>query len=173
MRFDHLSRPGPELHRGWFFLTAAAYTLLGEIAYLDNRPVTLSRLCDSNPADYVPMMLAWAALVCLVTTSWIAIRVSKPWLPRTALHTAAGTSAGFTAAWIYYGVRSALGPECPGLEYCADCSAPSLWAYTRPVIVPTVIAVLLSPLIGYVARILFTRIRARRSGRETAPDSGR
>jgi len=97
--------------------------------------------------------------------------VSEPWLPRTALHTAAATSAGFAAAGIYYGVRSALGPECPGLDYCADCSGPSVWVYIGPVVFPTVIAVLLSPVIGYIARVVFARIRARRSGREAAPDS--
>ncbi|HEV7589400.1 MAG TPA: hypothetical protein VGO40_14890 [Longimicrobium sp.] len=173
MRFDRLSRPGPGLHRGWLFLTAAAYTLLGETLYQDNRPVTLSGLCDMNPADYAPLMLAWAALVCLVSTSWIAMRLSEPWLPRTALHTAAATSAGFAAAGIYYGVRSALGPECPGLEYCADCSGPSIWVYIGPVVFPTAIAVLLSPLIGYIARVLSTRIRERRVRREAAPDPGR
>ena len=94
MRFDRLSRPGPELHRGWFFLTAAAYTLLGEILYWDNRPMMRSGLCMEHSKDHAPMMLAWAALVCVVSTSWIAMRVSEPWLPRTTLHTAAATSAG-------------------------------------------------------------------------------
>jgi hypothetical protein len=172
MRFDRLSRSGPELHHGWFFLTAAAYMLLGEILYWDHRPIMESGLCTEHSRDHAPMMLVWAALVCLVSTSWIAMRVSEPWLPRTALHTAAATSAGFAAALIYFGVRDALGPECPGLQYCADCSGPPLWAYIGPVVVPTVITVLLSPLIGYVARVLSTRIRAL-SGRESAPDSGR
>jgi hypothetical protein len=125
-----------------------------------------------NPADYAPMMLAWAALVRLVSTSWTAIRGSEPWLLKTALHVATATSAGFATAGIYYGVRSALGPESPGRAYCADCSGPSIWAYIGPVIVPTTITALLSPLIGYTARVLSTRIRAR-SGSETAPDSGR
>ena len=173
MRFDRLSSPGPELHRGWFFLTAAAYTLLGEILYQDHSPVIRAGLCTEHSRDHLPMMLAWAALVCLASTSWIAVRVSSPWLPRTVLHTAAATSAGFAAALIYFGIRDALGPECQGLPYCADCSGPPLWAYVGPVVVPTVIAVLLSPLVGYVARSLSTRIRARRSGREAAPDSGR
>ena len=173
MRFDRLSQPGPELHRRWFFLTAAAYTLLGEILYWDNRPMMRSGLCMEHSTAHAPMMLAWAALVCLVSTSWIAMRVSKPWLPRTALHAAAATSAGFATAWIYFGVRDALGPECPGLLYCADCSGPSIWEIVAPVAFPTAIAVLLSPLIGYVARVLSTRIRARASGREAAPDSGR
>ena len=172
MRFDRLSRPPTrEIHLGWHSLTAAAYTLLGEILYLDHRPVWGYELCIEHSSDHALMLLAWAALVYLVSTSWIATRVPAPWVPRVALHTGAATSVGFAAAWIYFGIRDALGPECPGLQYCADCSGLSLWELTAPVIVPTLLAVLMSPLVGFSARFFATRILGRRLGRDADTDS--
>jgi hypothetical protein len=57
------------------FLSAAAYTLLGEILCLDYRPAMGEGRCWDHSRDHLPMLLVWAALVCPVSTSWIATRV--------------------------------------------------------------------------------------------------
>jgi hypothetical protein len=172
MRFDRLTRPNPDrLQRGWLYLTAGAYMLLGEILYLDHSPRIEGGYCIERGSDHLPFLLAWAAVVYLVSTSWIATRVTAPWLPKVALHTVAATSVGYAAAWIYFGIRDTIGPECPGLQYCADCSGLSIWELTAPVIIPTLLAVLLSPLIAFPARALSARIRRRRTARDNASAS--
>lgn len=142
-------------------LTAAAYALLGgEFTY--EQEVSVSEpLAGGLPptlAAGIPFGVA-ALLVYFLSTALFARRSSAGWILPTCLHTGAAVILGFLLGSAYYKLRLYLGP--PLWKMCTWC--PTEWDQARTAVFAAVayglLAALLAPLIGVVARRIPPRIR--------------
>ena len=139
-------------HRIWHVrflaITSAAYSALGPSLYL----MTWVDSCQGRRLhDAWVGLLAAGPLIFLVSTGVFAMRLAGRWYLTVAVHAAVAAVLGWAAGSLLLGGLEALGPACAVAPPCKTCFASSPVSLL-PLLWLGIAALLLAPLVGWVAR---------------------
>jgi hypothetical protein len=133
----------------------ASYTALGELGYM--RP-GLDADGDCVPTElsgsYTALLLGVALLMYIWLVASVATRTPRDrWIRTVILYAVSTAAAGTLLARAHTHIRVQLSPRCERFLWpCVGCGDERWYELMAPYIVPALVAGLVAPLIGVVAR---------------------
>jgi hypothetical protein len=150
------------LRLGWLAVTTVAYSTLAELQHRANPRIPDAGGHCEQYAGFARAALLLGLAIYLVSTALFARRQAGKWAAATALHAGLAVLTGaILGSGLFRWIRSFLASEHGGM--CFSIGEPWVvpwYAEIAEYVIPVLIAALLAPLVGYVARTVRTIIHA-------------